>query len=436
MRDAESRAHGAAVATLQYPATTRGDVADDYHGVRVADPYRWFEDPAAQATRDWVTAENALAQPYLEHLPQRAWLGDRLKQLWTYERFGVPRREGGHYFYMRNDGTQDQSVLYVADSLDRDGASAGRSQRQSRRRDDRAVAMGAEPQRRDPRVCAFRWRHRLEHLAFPSRRRWRRPAGRAQVQQVLAGLLGARQLRRVLQPLSAQENQAADDSRGDDSGRPDVFFHKLDRCAVGGSTRLPGDGSPDACALGAGHRRRPLSLIGLFDGYETNGWLVQDLRKPGAKPQPLFTDWDALYNLLGSNGDELYFQTTKDAPRGRVIAVDARDPAPAKWRTVVPQGDYSINNATYVGGRVVVEYTRDARSLVRLFEASGSRRAKCSFPVLAPPPDSRAAAPNPETFFSYSDYLSPTRVLRLDVAEECRERIPHAESARGFLARS
>jgi prolyl oligopeptidase len=100
---------------LQYPATARGEVVDDYHGVRVADPYRWFEDPAAQATKDWVTAENALAQPYLEHLPQRAWLGNRVKQLWTYERFGVPRREGGRYFYAQRR-SQDQSVLYVADS--------------------------------------------------------------------------------------------------------------------------------------------------------------------------------------------------------------------------------------------------------------------------------------------------------------------------------
>src|SRR6476659_1706305 len=102
---------------IQYPTTLRGDVTDDYHGVRVADPYRWFEDLVAPDTRAWVTAENELSQPYLERLPQRAWLGNRLKQLWTYERFGVPQSESGRYFFLRNDGTQDQSVLYVADAL-------------------------------------------------------------------------------------------------------------------------------------------------------------------------------------------------------------------------------------------------------------------------------------------------------------------------------
>ena len=144
---------------------------------------------------------------------------------------------------------------------------------------------------------------------------------------------------------------------------------------------------------------------------------MQDLRKPGAKPQPLFTAWDALYNFIGSKGDELYFQTTNDAPRGRVIAVDARDPAPGAVAHRRSAGDIAIDNATYVGGRVVVEYTRDARSVVRLFD--DERHAGGRSAVAGPRHrrrHSRARGTNPETFFSYSDYLSPTRIMRLDVA--------------------
>src|ERR1700741_1202267 len=107
---APASAAAPAPAKIQYPTTARGDVVDDYHGIKVPDPYRCFEDPAAQATRDWVAAENAVSKPYLEGLPQRAWLGARLTQLWQYARFGVPRREGGKDFYMRNAGKQDQSV--------------------------------------------------------------------------------------------------------------------------------------------------------------------------------------------------------------------------------------------------------------------------------------------------------------------------------------
>ena len=133
-------------------------------------------------------------------------------------------------------------------------------------------------------------------------------------------------------------------------------------------------------------------VIGLFDGYESNGILVQDLRKPDAKPQPLFTAWDALYNFIGSKGDELYFQTTNNAPRGRVIAVDANDPAPARWRTVVPHGDIAIANVSYIGGRVVVEYSRDARSVVRLFEVNGAQAGEVKLPGLGTATASRARA--------------------------------------------
>lgn len=107
----------AARAPLTYPTALRGAHVDDYHGTRVPDPYRWLEDAEAPATREFVRAQNALAQPWLEALPQRAWLRDRLTELWDYERVEPPRVKGGKYFFRRNDGKQNQSVLWVVDSL-------------------------------------------------------------------------------------------------------------------------------------------------------------------------------------------------------------------------------------------------------------------------------------------------------------------------------
>jgi prolyl oligopeptidase len=214
-----------------------------------------------------------------------------------------------------------------------------------------------------------------------------------------------------------KSGQKADEAeRGDDAGRPDVYFHKLvdaqstDRLiykVTDHPTRVPsGQVTEDGRYL----------VIGLFDGYESNAIFVQDLRKPEAKPQPVFTAWDALYSFIGSNGDELYFQTTNAAPRGRVIAVDARDPAPAHWRTIVPHSEIAIANANYIGGRVVVEYSRDARSVVRLFDVNGTQAGEVKLPGLGTATAFQGAGNNPEAFFSYSDYLSPTRILRLDVA--------------------
>jgi prolyl oligopeptidase len=403
-------------ASIRYPSAVRGDVVDSYHGSQVTDPYRWFEDPNAQATRDWVAAQNAVAQPFLERLPQRAWLGERLKQLWTYERFGVPRREGGRYFYLRNDGKQDQSVLYVADALD---APPRVLVDPNGKRDDATIALSQWEPSPDGQLMAYAfsdggtdwntWHFRRvsDGVDLPVVLRFSKfwPVSWARDS---SGVYYSRY------PLKA--NQAADDSRGDDAGRPDVYFHKLDQPQSEDRLVYQVTDHPTRVPSGTVTEDGRYFIIGLFDGYESNAWLVQDLRKPDSKPRPLFTQWDALYNFLGSKGDELYFQTTRDAPRGRVIAVDAQDPAPAKWRTVVPHGEYSISNVTYVGGRVVVDYTRDARSLVRIFESSGALVGEVKLPGLGTAGGFQGSGTNPETFFSYSDYLSPTRVMRLDVA--------------------
>ncbi len=406
-----------AAPTLSYPATARGDVVDVYHGVRVPDPYRGFEDAGAAATRDWVSAQNALAQPYLERLPQRAWLGQRLKQLWTYERFGVPQREGGKYFFMRNDGTQDQSILYVADALD---AVPRVLVDPNGKRDDATIALSQWVPSPDGSLLAYAlsdggtdwntWHFRrvadgvdlpviLKFSKFYAVS-WARDSS------------GVYYDRYPLKP--GQKAEEAD--RGDDAGRPNVFFHKLgdpqsvDRMVyqvTDHPTRVPsGQVTEDGRYL----------IISLFDGYDSNATLVQDLRKASAKPKPLFAAWDALYNFIGSKGDELYFQTTNAAPRGRVIAVDARDPAPAKWRTIVPHGEFAMANASYIGGRVVVEYSRDARSIVRLFEVSGAPAGEVKLPGLGTATAFSGSGSHPEAFFSYSDYLSPTRIMRLDVA--------------------
>ena len=102
---------------LIYPRAARVDQVDDYHGTKVADPYRWLEDDNSDATKAWVEAENKVTFDFLDKIPERAAIRERLTQLWNYERFSIPGKEGGRYFLTRNDGLQNQGVLYVMDSL-------------------------------------------------------------------------------------------------------------------------------------------------------------------------------------------------------------------------------------------------------------------------------------------------------------------------------
>jgi len=402
---------------IQYPAAARGEVIDVYHDVKVADPYRAFENVDAPATKDWVTAENALAQPYLERLPQRAWLGNRLKQLWTYERFGVPKSEGGRYFYMRNDGTQDQSVLYVADSLN---APPRVLVDPNTKRDDATIALSEWSPSPDGKIMAYAfsdggsdwniWHFRRvdDGTELPAAVKFNKFWPLAWAHDS-SGVYYSRY------PLKPGQN-ADEAQRGDDAGRPDIYYHKLDDAqsadklvfkVTDHATRVP---APEITEDGR------YLIIGLFEGYEANGVLIQDLRKPNSKPRALLTAWDALYNFIGSKGDTLYFKTTNGAPRGRVIAVDANKPEPAAWRTVVPQSKDPIDGADFVGGRIVIEYTHDATSVLKVFESSGAEVGEARLPGLGTVKDFEGRGESNEAFFSYSDYLAPTRILRLDVS--------------------
>ena len=402
---------------LEYPPAARGEVVDDYHGIRVPDPYRGFEDPDAQSTRDWVTAENALAQPYLERLPQRAWLGERLKQLWTYERFGAPEREGDNYFYLRNDGTQDQSVLYVAAGLD---TTPRVLMDPNGKRDDATIALSQFVPSPNGEILAYALSD-----AGSDWNTWhfRRVADGADLPVSLKfskfhAVSWARDNSGVYYsryPLKAGES-ADTAERGDDAGRPDVYFHKLEDAQM--ADRLVYQVTDNPTYVPTGHVTEDgrYLIINLSYGYDANAILVKDLRKKDAKPKDVFVAWDALYEFLGSSGDELYFFTTNAAPRGRVIAVNAGNPAPAAWRTVVPQDELAIISTNYVGGRFVVEYSRDACSAVRLYEASGALAGEVKLPGLGTTKGFEGSGTNPETFFSYTDFLNPPRILRLDVA--------------------
>ena len=347
-----------------YPLTARVEVNDNYFGTRVADPYRWLEKLDSPAVQQWVAQENALSQPQLAALPQRFWLKKRLTQLWNYERYEAPVSRGGHYFYLHNDGAQNQSVLYVSEDLtapgrvlfDPNGA-----------REDATVSLADFTPSEQGTVMAYAvsdggtdweiWRFRRvkEGQDLPDTLRYTKFWGVSWAHDG-SGVYYSRY-------------PAAAAGKGDDAAKPAVYFHKLgtaqdeDRLVYeikDHPTRLP-----TARVTEDGH----YLVITQVDGYEKNGVEILDLRKPGATVQPLLMDWDALYNFIGSRGDELYFHTTHNAPLGRVIAVAANQGA--NRRTVVPEGTAAIEQASYVGGRIVASYVEDAHGVARIYERDG-----------------------------------------------------------------
>lgn len=400
---------------LAYPATPRGDHVDDYHGTKVPDPYRWMEDMDSAPVRDWVQAQNALAEPYLAAIPARQPIIDRLTRLWNYERYGVPFSEGGRYFYTRNDGLQNQAVLFVKDGwdaeprvlIDPNGFSA-----------DGTIALGATSASPDGKWLAY-----STSDGGSDWRTWR-------IRDAVAGTDLDDELRYAKFDIPvawAQDSKGfyytrhpvgpGPEYRGDDSKPLSVWYHRLGTNQT--DDRLIYDvGHPTRNPYGVAVSEDGRSLVvTVFDTRIENAVHVLDLGQLNPRPRKLLDGWDAQYYHIGDAGRTLYFQTTRDAPRGRIVAVDLDDKGDTvTLREVVPQAAEAIEGSAFVGGHLVVSYLKDARALVKVHARDGALVREVTLPGLGSVSGFGGRGSRSETFYSYTDFTTPTAIHRYDVA--------------------
>ncbi|MBS0579885.1 MAG: S9 family peptidase [Proteobacteria bacterium] len=397
-------------ANLQiYPVTARGETTDNYFGTRVADPYRWLESLDSPQVQDWVKKQNALSEPALAALPARPWLKRRLTELWNYERYDIPVRRGGRYFYLHNDGTQNQSVLFVAEHADSPGRVLFDPNGAS---SDATVALAAFTPSEQGDLVAYALADGGSDWQVWHFRRVRDGTDLPDTLRDTKfwGVSWARDGSGVYY----SRYPALPSGKGDDAGRPAVYFHRLgtaqERDVLVYEVTDHPTHVPSAQVSEDGH----YLVVTLHEGSMSNAVELLDLRKPGSAPQRLFTDWDARYDYIGARGSELFFRTTLGAPLGRVIGIDAAQPGIP--RTVVAESAAAIREASYVGGRIIANYVEDAHGVARIFALSGTLESTVPLPGLGGLDGFEGEGAQDETFFSYTDYLTPRRIYRLQVA--------------------
>lgn len=404
---------------LPYPAFTRADHVDTYFGEAVADPYRAMENVDDPAVRAWVTAQNQLAEPYLGAIPARASLKERLTRLWTFERFGLPARHGQRYFFQRNDGRQNQSVLYVADSLEAQPRPLIDPNTFSK---DATVSLASYDIAPNGELIAY-----AVSDGGTDWKTWRirRVADGEDLADELhltkfTGIAWMPDGKSFFYSRYPQRNGDTTGLVGDDRQQVAVYHHVVGQ---------PQTADVRVHAVTDHATRNPYAtvsddgrwlVIGISDGFDRNAIHVADLQgwQPGKALQPLrlLDQWDGQYGFLGNDAGLLYFQTTAGAPRGRIIAVDVGNPASSAWRTVVPEAAETISAAAYVGGKFIVNALQDARSRVRLYSRDGASLGDVVLPGLGTAAGFNGRSDDTETFFSYTDYLTPASTYRYDVA--------------------
>jgi len=395
-----------------YPPARKSDQMDDYHGTKVADPYRWLEDLDSEETRNWVEAENKLSFGYLASIPARNTLKERLTKLWDYEKYGIPFKEGNRYFYTRNSGLQNQAVLYTVTGLD------------------------AQPQMvLDPNTLSADGTVALSGLKVS-------PSGNLLAYSLSASgsdwqewkvrdVETSKDLSDHLKWVKFSDVSWTRDGKGFFYSRYDepkadalkatnyfqkVYYHKIGT-----------DQSQDVLAY-----ERPDEKDWLFDASVTNdgNYLIitvfegtdvksriyyKDLNAKDTDVVKLLDDFDAAYSFIGNEGSKFWFRTDLQASRGKVIQVDTTNPARSNWKVVVPEAKETLQATTFVNNKLILNYLKDAYTQVKIYNTSGKLLSEVAFPGIGSADGFSGKPGDKETFYSFTGFTTPTTIYRYDM---------------------
>lgn len=405
-----------------YPVAPKGSQVDDYHGSKVPDPYRWLEDLDAPPTQAWVAAENRLTHGFLESLPQRARFQARLAKLWNYAKFGLPFKEGGQYFFLKNDGLQNQAVLYVQPTL----TAAPRVLL-----DPNAMANNGTVALTESVVS-----HDGQWLAYGTA-----TAGSDWNEYRVRSVATGRDAADLVQWVKFSNLSWTRDSRG-------FFYSRYDEPKAGAGT-----GGTFAELL---HQKLCYHLLGtpqsadrlICEIPDEPKWFVRgevtedgrflvitiergdsnfnllrmvDLVDPlnprlDAPVVGLVDNWNAKYAVAGNDGPVFLVQTDLDAPRKRIVAIDTRAPQPANWKPLVAEGADVVDSSSVVGGRLVVLAMHDAASRLRVYGKDGRPQGEIPLPGLGQVLGISGREDDPELFYNFTSFTYPTTVFRHDLA--------------------
>jgi len=398
---------------IVYPDSPRVSQVDDYHGVKVTDPYRWLEDLDSSQTRAWVEAQNQVTSAFLAAIPEREPLRERLRELWDYRRYGVPVRHGGRYFFTRNDGLQDQDVLYRVDTPDGEPRLLLDPNTLS---PDGTVALTGWSVSEDGRLLAYglssggsdwqEWRVREVETGreLPDHLKWVKFSAAAWTHDDLGFFYSRYDEPREGRPLEeANFYQKLYYHRlGAPQSADELIYQRPDSKKMGFIASVSEDGR--------------YLLIHAWRGTETeNAFFYQDLRQPGSPVVELLGGFDAAYAFIANDGPRFWFHTDLGAPRGRVIEIDLRDPARERWRELVPQGEETLQGATCLNETLVVHYLKDAHSQVRQYGMDGGFLREVELPGLGTVEGFTGRCKDRETFYGFNGYTTPDTIYRYDL---------------------
>ncbi|MFO0805700.1 MAG: prolyl oligopeptidase family serine peptidase [Gemmataceae bacterium] len=402
--------------TLKYPATKKVEVVDDYHGTKVADPYRWLEDDVRKSKEvaEWVEAENKVTNAFLESIPQREPIRKRITDLWNYEKISAPSKHGKLYFFSKNNGLQNQSVLYVQDSLTGEPRMLLDPNTWSK---DGTIALSGTAISDDAKYLAFgkavagsdwnTW-HVLDVASgkqLDDELKWVKFSGASWLKDN-SGFFYSRfpEPAKDAAFQSLNENQALYFHKLGTPQSDDKLIHKTPehpRWTIGGG--VTEDDRYLIVSIGDGTTSRKVRIA------------YKDLADPNGEIKDLIPHHDNKFNFLGNDGGVFYFQTDFNAPKYQVIAINTKNPDKKNWKTIIAQADEPLDSVDLVGDQFICSYLKDAKTMVKVFDMKGTPIREVQLPGIGTATGFGGKRTDKETFYTFLSFTTPPSVYQYDI---------------------
>jgi prolyl oligopeptidase len=398
---------------LIYPSTNQVAQSDNYHGVEVKDPYRWLEDPDSDVTKAWVQAQNELTNSYLATIPTRDKLQQRLTQLWDYEKYSSPFKRGQSYFYFKNDGLQNQSVLYTLKSLDDEGEILLDPNSLSA---DGTVALSGLSISDDGQWMAYGlstagsdWvEYRVKNIATrqdtADHLQWIKFSGASWTKDNQGFFYS-----RYDQPNAETKLEDVNYYQklyyhrlGTPQAEDILIYHRPDQKEWGFSGSVTEDGK--------------YLIISVWLGTDSKNLVFyKNLEQPDSEVVELISEFVASYSVIDNDGDTFWLRTDLNAPRGRVIAIDLDNPDQANWQEIIPEAPETLEGIGLLNNQFVADYLKDARSQIKIYALDGTFVREVELPGIGSAGGFGGKRYDTETFYTFTSFTTPATIYRYDL---------------------
>lgn len=401
--------------SVEYPETRKDTVVDVYHGVEVAEPYRWLEDDRSAETEAWVSAQNEVTYGYLDNITFRSALKERFTSLMNYPKYGSPRKVQGKYYFYMNDGLQNQSVLYELDSLNAEPKVLLDPNKLS---DDGTVALSQTAFSKDGKYLAYSisrsgsdWNEIYvmdvaTRALLNDKIEWVKFSG-------IAWQGNGFYYSAYSKPVAGKEYSNVNEYHK-------VFYHQLGQSQTQDKVIFENkEFALRNCGAGVSDDEKYL-FITETESTSGNSLWIKDLSKPNSKPQLIAPGFESDFSVIEHYQGKVYVVTNFQAPNQQLMVFDPANPTLANWTTLIPESEHVLESASILGGKLFLNYLQDASSHLYAYTLSGEKEYELELPTIGTVGISGDMDEN-EAFYTFTSFTFPPTIYRYDIAQKSSE---------------